>query len=211
MSECLFFTKTRKATSASQSTEISRAFLSKPDLLFENETCLLILFSILFNSTLPLPINQYLDSLSFSVTSLCYQFQSDEEEQSERKKAEEIGTYINITILHTLLEDPNIFGGYLVFTILVYNKWITIGESEKKEKPVIEYTTWFSKTWVVSPNTLSTYDWSETLSCPHPFFTLLIFPTCISFFLFWYDFNKIIYYIFSVFYFLNFFRCMIKY
>jgi len=80
------------------------------------------LFSILFNSTLPLPINQYLDSLSFSVTSLCYQFQSDEEEQSERKKAEEIGTYINITILHTLLEDPNIFGGYLVFTILVYNK-----------------------------------------------------------------------------------------
>ena len=48
--------KTMRATSASQSTEISCAFLSKPDLLFENVTCLLILFSILFNSTLPLPI-----------------------------------------------------------------------------------------------------------------------------------------------------------
>jgi len=48
--------KTMRATSASQSTEISWAFLSKPDLLFENVTCLLILFSILFNCTLPLPI-----------------------------------------------------------------------------------------------------------------------------------------------------------
>lgn len=48
--------KTIKATSASQSTEISCAFLSSPDLLFEKVTCLLILFSILFSWTLPLPM-----------------------------------------------------------------------------------------------------------------------------------------------------------
>ena len=49
--------KTMRATSASQSTEISCAFFSKPDLLLEKVTCLLILFSILFNCTLPLPIS----------------------------------------------------------------------------------------------------------------------------------------------------------
>jgi len=48
--------KIMRATSASQSTEISCAFFNKPDLLFEKVTCLLILFSILFNCTLPLPI-----------------------------------------------------------------------------------------------------------------------------------------------------------
>lgn len=51
-----FVEKTIKATSASQSTEISWAFFNKPDLLFEKVTCLLILFSILFSWILPLPI-----------------------------------------------------------------------------------------------------------------------------------------------------------
>lgn len=41
--------KTINATSASQSTEISWAFFNNPDLRFENVTCLLILFSILFS------------------------------------------------------------------------------------------------------------------------------------------------------------------
>ena len=45
-----------RATSASQSTESSYAFLRRPFLLLAKVTCLLILFSILFNSTLPLPI-----------------------------------------------------------------------------------------------------------------------------------------------------------
>lgn len=44
------------ATSASHKTEISCAFFNKPDLRLEKVTCLLILFSILFNCTLPLPI-----------------------------------------------------------------------------------------------------------------------------------------------------------
>lgn len=48
--------KTIKATSASQSTEISLAFFNKPDLRLEKVTCLLILFSILFSCTRPLPI-----------------------------------------------------------------------------------------------------------------------------------------------------------
>lgn len=48
--------KTIKATSASQRIEISCAFLSNPERRFENVTCLLILFSILFSWTLPLPM-----------------------------------------------------------------------------------------------------------------------------------------------------------
>lgn len=48
--------KTMRATWASQRTEISCAFFSNPVLRFENVTCLLILFSIRFNCTLPLPI-----------------------------------------------------------------------------------------------------------------------------------------------------------
>lgn len=48
--------KMMRATSASQSTESSYAFLRRPFLLLAKVTCLLILFSILFNSTLPLPI-----------------------------------------------------------------------------------------------------------------------------------------------------------
>ncbi|CAA6657337.1 unnamed protein product [Spirodela intermedia] len=45
-----------RATSASQRTEISCAFFSSPDRRFEKVTCRLILFSILFSCTLPLPI-----------------------------------------------------------------------------------------------------------------------------------------------------------
>ncbi|KAK8962398.1 hypothetical protein KSP40_PGU016679 [Platanthera guangdongensis] len=45
------------ATSASQRTESSCAFLSSPARLFENVTCRLILFSIRFSWTLPLPID----------------------------------------------------------------------------------------------------------------------------------------------------------
>uniref|UniRef100_A0A803RAW1 Uncharacterized protein n=1 Tax=Cannabis sativa TaxID=3483 RepID=A0A803RAW1_CANSA len=48
--------KTIKATSASQSTEISCAFFNNPERRFENVTCLLILFSILFISTRPRPM-----------------------------------------------------------------------------------------------------------------------------------------------------------
>lgn len=44
------------ATSASQRTESSQAFFKSPFLRFAKVTCLLILFSILFSSTLPLPI-----------------------------------------------------------------------------------------------------------------------------------------------------------
>jgi len=110
-----------RATSASQSTEISRAFFSKPDLLFEKETCLLILFSILFNSTLPLPIN-----LQPSLPQLphCYQFQSDEEECERETPGRG-----KRQVLHSLLENANIFGGYLVYTILVYKYW---GKTKKK-------------------------------------------------------------------------------
>lgn len=51
-----FVEKTIRATSASHKTEISWAFFSNPDLLLEKVTCLLILFSIRFSCTLPLPI-----------------------------------------------------------------------------------------------------------------------------------------------------------
>ncbi|MQM06021.1 hypothetical protein Taro_038838 [Colocasia esculenta] len=44
------------ATSASQRTEISCAFFSSPDRRLEKVTCRLILFSILFSCTFPLPI-----------------------------------------------------------------------------------------------------------------------------------------------------------
>jgi hypothetical protein len=54
-----------RATSASQRTESSYAFLSSPFLLLANVTCLLILFSIRLSSTLPLPISLSL-SLSLS-------------------------------------------------------------------------------------------------------------------------------------------------
>ena len=56
--------KMMRATSASHRTESSYAFFKRPFLLFANVTCLLILFSILFNSTLPLPIFFYFPSLS---------------------------------------------------------------------------------------------------------------------------------------------------
>lgn len=46
--------KTRSATSASQRTESSKAFLKRPPFLFENLTCLLVLSSILANLTFPL-------------------------------------------------------------------------------------------------------------------------------------------------------------
>lgn len=46
--------KTRSATSASQRTESSNAFLKRPPFLFENLTCLLVLSSILANLTFPL-------------------------------------------------------------------------------------------------------------------------------------------------------------
>lgn len=62
--------KTMRATSASQRTEISCAFFSNPDLLFENVTCLLILFSILFNCTLPLPISLSHYMIYYSSTNL---------------------------------------------------------------------------------------------------------------------------------------------
>lgn len=45
-----------RATSASHRTESSYAFFSSPFLRLAKVTCLLILFSILFSSTLPLPI-----------------------------------------------------------------------------------------------------------------------------------------------------------
>ena len=45
-----------RATSASHRTESSYAFFNRPFLRLANVTCLLILFSILFSSTLPLPI-----------------------------------------------------------------------------------------------------------------------------------------------------------
>ncbi|KAG6529665.1 hypothetical protein ZIOFF_011878 [Zingiber officinale] len=45
-----------RPTSASQRTEISCAFLSSPVRRLEKVTCRLVLFSIRFNSTLPLPI-----------------------------------------------------------------------------------------------------------------------------------------------------------
>lgn len=60
--------KTIKATSASQRTEISWAFLSNPVLLLEKVTCLLILFSMRFNCTFPLPM----DSLSLSLLLLFF-------------------------------------------------------------------------------------------------------------------------------------------
>lgn len=63
------------ATSASQRTEISCAFLSRPERRLENVTWRLILFSILFNCTLPLPISSLslssTCSLSLSLSSLC--------------------------------------------------------------------------------------------------------------------------------------------
>lgn len=52
--------KIMRETSASQRTESSQAFLSKPLFLLEKVTCLVILFSILFTSTLPLPISHSL-------------------------------------------------------------------------------------------------------------------------------------------------------
>lgn len=45
-----------RATSASQRTESSKAFLRSPLLLFENVTCLLVAFSILFIWVFPLTI-----------------------------------------------------------------------------------------------------------------------------------------------------------
>ena len=61
-----------RATSASQRTESSQAFLRSPFLRFANVTCLFILFSILFSSTLPLPIssNNYTKALFFNFLSL---------------------------------------------------------------------------------------------------------------------------------------------
>ena len=52
--------KTITATSASHKTEISLAFFSNPVLLLEKVTCLLILFSMRFNWTLPLPMFDFL-------------------------------------------------------------------------------------------------------------------------------------------------------
>lgn len=49
--------KMMSPTSASHKTDSSYAFLSSPLRRFANVTCRLILFSILFNSTLPLPIS----------------------------------------------------------------------------------------------------------------------------------------------------------
>lgn len=48
--------KMMRETSASQRTESSQAFLRRPLRRLAKVTCLLILFSILFSSTLPLPI-----------------------------------------------------------------------------------------------------------------------------------------------------------
>ncbi|KAJ0860814.1 hypothetical protein HanRHA438_Chr13g0627691 [Helianthus annuus] len=45
-----------RPTSASQRTDSSYAFLSKPFRRFEKVTCRFILFSIRFSSTLPLPM-----------------------------------------------------------------------------------------------------------------------------------------------------------
>lgn len=56
--------KTMRATSASHRTEISCAFFNKPDLRLEKVTCRLILFSIRFNCTLPLPMASLLLFLS---------------------------------------------------------------------------------------------------------------------------------------------------
>jgi hypothetical protein len=56
------------ATSASHSTQSSKAFFNNPLLLFENVTCLLILFSILSKTILPLPIFPFPLSLSLSLS-----------------------------------------------------------------------------------------------------------------------------------------------
>lgn len=58
--------KMMRATSASHRTESSYAFFKTPPLLFANVTCLLIVFSILFSSTLPLPIFFFLSYSSLS-------------------------------------------------------------------------------------------------------------------------------------------------
>ena len=60
-----------RATSASHSTESSKAFLSKPFLRFEKVTWRLILFSILSNTTLPLPMLSLSLSLTLSLSSFC--------------------------------------------------------------------------------------------------------------------------------------------
>jgi len=50
------FEKTIRATSASQSTDNSYAFLSKPFLRLQKVTCRLVVFSILLISIFPLPV-----------------------------------------------------------------------------------------------------------------------------------------------------------
>jgi hypothetical protein len=67
--------KMMSATSASHKTDNSYAFFNSPLRLFANVTCRLILFSILFNSTLPLsifllffsPLSLFLSARQFSV------------------------------------------------------------------------------------------------------------------------------------------------
>lgn len=96
-----FVEKTIKATSASQSTEISCAFLSSPDLLFEKVTCLLILFSILFSWTLPLPITliNFPTDLSLLLSVSKKKKKTHQENGREREREQErAGEYLWLSI-----------------------------------------------------------------------------------------------------------------
>lgn len=118
-----------RATSASQSTEISWAFLSKPDLLLENVTCLLILFSILFNCTLPLPIfyhtrTYFQNFTAFSILTITTtpktQFQSSDNWWEERRRSSKAGLNfpVSISFLFMVLSWCSCF---CVWNSVIYN------------------------------------------------------------------------------------------